>query len=578
MRFLLVIVAALALSLGSAREVSAAPRVALVIGNSSYPALPEAAQIEKAVNDAVAIGDALRLLGFDVIRGAYLSQGEMLASLVEAAGRVDPGGIVFFYFAGQGFSVAGRNYLLPSDIPSGAAGEDDVRSRAVAEEDVVRALAGTSVGALILVLDASRPNPFRWQGMAIGDLDAGLSPTPDLSSANLFRLYAASYGTGALESLPGGESAATSPFAAILSAHLIAQQHEPLILMATSIAYQVAMLSGGMQTLAFEGAAGTVALAQDIYVAAREPEPAPALSHGSTAPYSPAGPDTDLGSDDYFALPDNQVSGAMPNSPFPSDDFIGAMPDSSVPPSDEFAGAMPDFPLDDRGAVMPQSPGPPLTDAEPAPAPPQEYAYEMPEPQFPWPPPQASASYVIPRDILIGGAASDPTWGDVERRLQDALDEAGYFDRSFFFVPSGFAMVTRLEQIDEAGNPVPEPDRWPTTVGAPTSFSLANYISELFFARAGYYRVIVFIATPLAFVEGEIPPTADEATAWVQGGLNTLPTASQNLPYTDDFTLTALIYEFQHGGSGATAEQLVPSRLPGRTHLERGRIISLLGE
>ncbi len=200
---------------------------------------------------------------------------------------------------------------------------------------------------------------------------------------------------------------------------------------------------------------------------------------------------------------------------------------------------------------------------------------ETPQPRFPWPPPRASARYVIPRDIVLGDT-TNATWGGVEARLVAALDSAGYFDRSVYFVPSGFAIVTRLERIDADGNPLAEDDRWPPVIGATGTFSLASYISRLFFAETGYYRVIAFIAAPRAFVEGREPPTGPEATEWVRSGLNAVPPEARNLHYSDDFTLTALIYEFRHEGGGVGAELLLPGRLPGRAHLERGRIITML--
>ncbi len=200
---------------------------------------------------------------------------------------------------------------------------------------------------------------------------------------------------------------------------------------------------------------------------------------------------------------------------------------------------------------------------------------DTPQPRFPWPPPRASARYVIPRDIVIRDIA-EATWGDVESRLVAALDSAGYFDRSVYFVPSGFAIVTRLERIDADGNPLAEADRWPPVIGATGTFSLASYISRLFFAETGYYRVIAFIAAPRAFMEGREPPTGPEATEWVRSGLNAVPPEARDLPYSEDFTLTALIYEFRHEGGGIGAELLLPGRLPGRAHLERGRIITML--
>jgi hypothetical protein len=49
-------------------------RVALVVGNNVYPNLPRDQQLQKAVNDARAVGDALGKIGFAVIRGENLGR------------------------------------------------------------------------------------------------------------------------------------------------------------------------------------------------------------------------------------------------------------------------------------------------------------------------------------------------------------------------------------------------------------------------------------------------------------------------------------------------------------------------
>ena len=47
--------------------VRAEKRVALVVGNERYANLLDREQLRKAVNDARAVGDALRQIGFEVV-------------------------------------------------------------------------------------------------------------------------------------------------------------------------------------------------------------------------------------------------------------------------------------------------------------------------------------------------------------------------------------------------------------------------------------------------------------------------------------------------------------------------------
>jgi hypothetical protein len=81
-------------------------------------------------------------------------------------------------------------------------------------------------------------------------------------------------------------------------------------------------------------------------------------------------------------------------------------------------------------------------------------------PHFPWPPPKASAMVVIPGDFLRKTPGKVCYLGDVERKIHAALESSGCFEKSYYGVPDGFAMVARLEQINRDGTPKEVPDRW----------------------------------------------------------------------------------------------------------------------
>src|SRR6201999_2981493 len=67
--FGLLVCTALLLASGEAR---ADKRVALVVGNDRYATLPADMQLQKAVNDAKAVGDQFARLGFTVVSGQNL--------------------------------------------------------------------------------------------------------------------------------------------------------------------------------------------------------------------------------------------------------------------------------------------------------------------------------------------------------------------------------------------------------------------------------------------------------------------------------------------------------------------------
>ena len=198
----------------------------------------------------------------------------------------------------------------------------------------------------------------------------------------------------------------------------------------------------------------------------------------------------------------------------------------------------------------------------------------VPFPTFPWPPPQPSATEVLPRDLLNVGVSSAQL-KDIDAKFTDALDLTGYYENSYFAVPGGFALVTRLEQIESDGTPKAEPERWSIEV-APGSFSLAKYFRQLIVGTPGYYRVIVFVVTRYSFSQSNAQVTRKEATSWLNEGLNSLPTELALLYYTDDYDTTALIYEFARPTENDQANLTDPSTLLGRVHIERSGIWSAL--
>jgi len=79
-----------------------ARRVALVIGNDRYESLPS---LQKAVNDARAMGDTLTRLGFEVLRLENAPRRTMNQKLVEFTGKIGRGDTAFFFFAGHGIEI-----------------------------------------------------------------------------------------------------------------------------------------------------------------------------------------------------------------------------------------------------------------------------------------------------------------------------------------------------------------------------------------------------------------------------------------------------------------------------------------
>jgi len=196
-------------------------------------------------------------------------------------------------------------------------------------------------------------------------------------------------------------------------------------------------------------------------------------------------------------------------------------------------------------------------------------------PRFsPWPPPEATARRVIPRALVTGRAAG--TWGEVADRFDSALDKAGYTDLSYYAVPDGFAIATRVERIESDGTSAPDTARW-ADVETQRQWTLETLLRELVGAPIGHYRTIVFVFSPDAFQLDGSRITEAQAERWRSGGVDRLPVSLRGLAYGAGFRCDALIYEFQKRDQAHPAV-FVPGGLPAEIHLSRSRILDALGQ
>lgn len=85
---------AVVLWLSAVTPANAAKRLALVFGNDVYAELPK---LQKAVNDAKAMGDALSGLGYEVVAALNASRKQMTQSIARFESMIEPGDEVFLY-------------------------------------------------------------------------------------------------------------------------------------------------------------------------------------------------------------------------------------------------------------------------------------------------------------------------------------------------------------------------------------------------------------------------------------------------------------------------------------------------
>jgi caspase domain-containing protein len=133
-----------------------ASRVALIIGNGHYP--DATAPLTQSINDARALSASLRHDGFDVDVIEDASKDDMVRALDRLRGRIRSDSIVMLFFGGYGIQVGRESYMIPVDAVIWK--ESDVRREGIAVESVLDAAKEFGASAKVVVLDASRRNPY----------------------------------------------------------------------------------------------------------------------------------------------------------------------------------------------------------------------------------------------------------------------------------------------------------------------------------------------------------------------------------------------------------------------------------
>jgi len=158
----------LVLSFSTAFLYAESKRIALVVGNSNYEVSP----LKNPVNDALAINNVLKTLGFSVILCTDADKVEIEKAVRDFTAFLsnNPNSSGLFFFAGHGLQVDGVNYLVPlkADIQD----EYEVSSKAVNTDFILQKMEGSRNRLNIIILDACRNNPFAGSTRS---LDRGLA-------------------------------------------------------------------------------------------------------------------------------------------------------------------------------------------------------------------------------------------------------------------------------------------------------------------------------------------------------------------------------------------------------------------
>lgn len=199
------IVLLICLIFGLTTPVALSQPLALVIGNANYE---HAEPAPSATKDAEAVATALQKAGFNV-KTAYNSGVETLrAALADFATTATGTDSALIYYAGHGFTVGGKSYIVPSDAK--LANASSPWFELISLDAILSSLQGSS-GLKLALIDAGTNHRFT---QSLRKDSKSVPPVPGLATieppSGTSVVYSAEIGTSALS----GTDKNNSPFAA----------------------------------------------------------------------------------------------------------------------------------------------------------------------------------------------------------------------------------------------------------------------------------------------------------------------------------------------------------------------------
>lgn len=206
------ILVALLMALGLASPALAERKVALLIGNSAYAAVPV---LRNPSNDVALMARTLRDAGFDTVEtGLDLDERGMRQALRRFEDKVAEADVAVVFYSGHGVEMNGQNYLVPVDARLAA--DSDVKYEAVPLDRILEAI-DRAKRLKLVILDACRDNPFfasMQRTMVQRSVGRGFARV-ELAVTGTLIAYAAKAGTTAADG-----NGANSPYTIALAKHV----------------------------------------------------------------------------------------------------------------------------------------------------------------------------------------------------------------------------------------------------------------------------------------------------------------------------------------------------------------------
>jgi hypothetical protein len=203
---------------------------ALVIGNGAYPG---SGRLDNPVNDANAISQKLRSMGFTVTTVTDANRQKLVQSMAQFRRTAAAADISLLFYAGHGVQIFGTNYILPTDVDQTDPAQATIQGVSL-NSVVENFLPGKTK---LVFLDACRDNAL--QRTNDRSVSKGLAP---ISAAEGTLI---SYATKDGQTAADGVGSKNSPFTQALLEHINDPQDIAVVL--RKVREKVMKATGGKQ-------------------------------------------------------------------------------------------------------------------------------------------------------------------------------------------------------------------------------------------------------------------------------------------------------------------------------------------
>jgi hypothetical protein len=203
---------------------------ALVIGNAAYPG---SARLDNPVNDANAISQKLRSMGFTVTTVTDANRQRLVQAMAQFRRSAASADLSLLFYSGHGVQIFGTNYILPTDVD-----QTDTAQATIQGVPLNGVIENFMPGKTkIVFLDACRDNPLQRTGDR--SVTKGLAPI-SVAEGTLI-----SYATKDGQVAADGVGSKNSPFTQALLEHLADPQDIGVVL--RKVREKVMRATGGKQ-------------------------------------------------------------------------------------------------------------------------------------------------------------------------------------------------------------------------------------------------------------------------------------------------------------------------------------------